>query len=94
MDDVIEHMGYKVANAADSATNRILKRNNPDTNKKDYYNANDELIIFKYNSDRPKNINDVNDDNFSSEHPYEKMAYDIANEYIKHSISNITNKII
>jgi len=88
---VIEKLGYKVA-TPDS--NTLLKRSNPDTNDNNYYDKNNELIIFEYNSQKPKNINDVKDDNFSSEHPYEKMAYDIANEYTNKTINNITNKII
>ena len=91
IEKVIEKMGYKVATPN---SNTLLKRSNPDTNDKNYYDKNNDLVIFEYNSQKPENINDVKDDNFSSEHPYERMAYDIANEYTKKSMNNITNKII
>lgn len=91
VEKVIEKMGYKVATAN---SNTLLKRSNPDTNDKNYHNNSGKLIIFEYNSQRPENINDVKNDNFSSEHPYEKMAYDIANEYTKITMNDITKKII
>lgn len=90
IEKTIESMGYKVAPNTDTK----LKRSNPDINDKNYYDKNGKTFIFKYNSNRPKNINDVNGDDFSSEHPYETMAYDIADEYTKRNINNIANKII
>ena len=35
-------------------------------------------MICLYSSDKPKNINDIIIQNFSMEHPYEKIAYEIS----------------
>lgn len=94
VEKTIQQMGYRMAG---SESNTVLKRSNPDINDMNYYDADGKLFIFEYKSLKPENINDVknvNNDNYSSEHPYEKMAYDIANEYTKKTINNITKKII
>jgi len=71
------------------------KRSNPDINDKIYKDpASKECMVFTYTSNKPKNINDVNQTNFSQEHPYEKMAYEIANEYSLMSMRKFKDIII
>lgn len=71
-----------------------LKRCNPDTDDKNYYNnINKEVMLFVYNSPTPNGINDISSKKYAVEHPYETMAYDIANEYTKRNLIELT-KII
>ena len=62
-------------------------RTNPDTNNKIYYNKNNKDIIFVclYRNDSPNSINDVLHNNYSTEHPYEKIAYEIAGNFYKNN---------
>jgi hypothetical protein len=54
-------------------------RSNPDVDNKIYKNMHTgELMICLYSSDKPKNINDIIIENYSMEHPYEKIAYEIS----------------
>ena len=50
-------------------------------------------MISTYTSVTPNSISDVTNNDHSFEHPYEKMAYDIANDYSrkywKYKISGI-----
>lgn len=68
------------------------KRCNPDTDDKNYYNnTNNELMLFMYTSSTPKGISDISSKNYAIEHPYETMAYDIANEFTKRKLFELTN---
>jgi hypothetical protein len=76
-------------------------RSNPDTNGKIYYapdntttlanaakaaNAADtNVMVCLYRNDNPNSINDVIHKNYSNEHPYEKIAYEIAENYYKYN---------
>ena len=62
-------------------------RTNPDTNNKIYYNKNNKDIIFVclYRNNNPNSINDVLHNNYSTEHPYEKIAYEIAGNFYKNN---------
>lgn len=83
MDDIIKKMGFiKIDN--DNNKNKLYKRTNPDITDDVYYDIiSKKILFFYYNSSTPKHINDINMQNYSLEHPYEKMAYEIANEYAK-----------
>ena len=70
-------------------------RSNPDTNSKIYYApdsaANGAMVtdanvmVCLYRNDNPNSINDVIHKNYSTEHPYEKIAYEIAENYYKYN---------
>jgi hypothetical protein len=71
-----------------------LKRSNPDINNKIYYDIHtNQLMLSIYKSNKPNSISDVENTNHSFEHPYEKMAYDIANDYSRYYWKNVTSKI-
>lgn len=78
---IIYNMGY--ADSHDIPREKLkYVRSNPDVNNKIYKNKNTgELMICLYRSDKPQNINDIVTQNYSMEHPYEKIAYEIS-EYI------------
>ena len=78
---IIYNMGYVEISANNEISSDKLKyvRSNPDVNNKIYKNVHTgELMICLYISDKPKNINDIIIQNFSMEHPYEKIAYEIS----------------
>ncbi len=88
--NIINNMGYTEVSNINEISADTLKyiRANPDLDKKVYKNITDgNLMLCLYNSDRPNGINDVVIKNYSSEHPYEKIAYEIS-EYI-HNMSKI-----
>ena len=77
MNNFLKDQGYKECNIKIEN-----KRSNPDIDDKIYRSpASKECMYFNYRSSTPTKINDVFQSNHSEEHPYEKMAYDIANEY-------------
>ena len=83
-------MGYTEISNINEISADTLKyiRANPDLDKKVYKNITDgNLMLCLYNSDRPNGINDVVIKDYSLEHPYEKIAYEIS-EYI-HNMSKI-----
>ena len=61
-------------------------RSNPDTTKDIYLDTNtNNIMVCLYRNDTPYGINDVIMKNYSLEHPYEKYAYEIANDYYKNN---------
>jgi hypothetical protein len=84
MEKLIQKLGYKEI----SYENR-LKRSNPDITDKVYMNADGKVMIITYSSDMPTGINDIKSASYVMEHPYEKMAYDIGNEYTKRQFQSI-----
>ena len=50
-------------------------------------------MIFTYKSERPSSINDIDTNTFAMEHPYERMAYDIANAYSQSYFQNISTRL-
>jgi hypothetical protein len=87
---LLQKLGY----IEKSMVSPSLKRSNPDINDKIYYDTNTEqLMLSTYKSNKPNSISDVENTNHSFEHPYEKMAYDIANDYTRYYWKNVTSKI-
>ena len=78
---IIYNMGYVEISPSNEISSDKLKyvRSNPDVNNKIYKDIHTgKLMICLYSSDKPKNINDIIIQNFSMEHPYEKIAYEIS----------------
>jgi len=80
MKEIIKKMGYTFSRKKINIPNI---RSNPDLDDAIYKDNNNIELIALYKSNKPNNINDVILSNFSIEHPYEKMAYDISEEYNK-----------
>ena len=59
-----------------------LVRANPDLDEYIYLSPKAEEMIFRYKTDKPTSINDTQYSTIS-EHPYEEIAYKIAEEYAK-----------
>jgi hypothetical protein len=78
-DKIIAFMNYSIIDRNLIKNNHLI-RSNPDVNKLIYKdNSNGKLLICLYRNEKPNSINDVIINNYSIEHPYEKIAYDIAN---------------
>lgn len=89
MDVIMNNMGYKITTEYNPK-----KRANPDLDYNTYYDRNKEVLLqCYYNSDRPNSITDVTctDNNNIYEHPYELIAYKIANEYNSKILENYIN---
>jgi hypothetical protein len=52
----------------------------------------DKVMVCLYRNDKPNSINDVKHKNFVEEHPYEKIAYEVAENY--NNKNNNKNKYI
>lgn len=63
--------------------NNSLIRANPDLDEYIYKDDNSIEMIANYSSEYPKEINDITLKNLSYEHPFEKMAYELGEEYTK-----------
>lgn len=89
MDVIMNNMGYEITTEYNPK-----KRANPDLDYNTYYDRNKEVLLqCYYNSDRPNSIADVRctDNNNIYEHPYEFIAYKIANEYNSKILENYIN---
>jgi len=95
IDNKIKAEGYMIL--PESKINKdllYLRRSNPDIDNTIYYNpVNNKEMIFYYRTDKPNNISDILTNDFSLEHPYEKMAYEIANYYSKKQLDKYINII-
>ncbi len=80
MSEYIKNNGYSIFKKKEK---KSLIRSNPDLDEyiyKDKYGI--EMVAY-YKSEYPTGINDVLLSNSSNEHPFEKMAYEIAEKYYK-----------
>lgn len=77
---------YTVSRRRDSEP---LIRANPDLDEYIYKDKDGEEMIYKYKSTMPKGINDIVPN--KNEHPFEKMAYEISEEYGRFKISKYIN---
>jgi len=64
-----------------------LIRANPDLDEYLYKDENGREFVAYYSSEYPKGINDITLTNYHYEHPYEKMAYEIAESYSRQLLS-------
>ena len=80
---IMASMNYALLDVSKQPYRRFI-RSNPDTNKQVYYDitTNKEMVCL-YRSDTPSGINDIVKNNFALEHPYEKIAYEVAGYYYK-----------
>ena len=92
LDKIISDMELKELDRKSYAHAKYI-RTNPDTNNKIYYNVNNKDIIFVclYRNNNPNSINDVLHNNYSTEHPYEKIAYEIAGNFYKNNENKYIN---
>lgn len=90
MSNLLSKLGYKANSTLLPAKLTELKRANPDLNNTIYVDSNNNLMLFMYKSYTPNGIGDVTSSNDAMEHPYESMAYEIGNEYIR----NILKKML
>jgi hypothetical protein len=60
-------------------------RANPDLDEFIYMDENGIEMVYKYRSITPNGINDIIP--IKNEHPFELMAYEIAEDYIKDKLS-------
>jgi len=97
-DKIISDMGLK---ELDKESYKYAKyiRSNPDTNNKIYYKVNsttdaldeDNIMVCLYRNNKPNGINDVIHTNYAKEHPYEKIAYEIAENFYKNNKNKYIN---
>jgi hypothetical protein len=98
-DKIISEMGLK---ELDKKSYKYAKyiRSNPDTNNKIYYAAaaadtaeidEDSIMVCLYRNNKPNGINDVIHTNYAKEHPYEKIAYEIAENFYKNNNDKYIN---
>lgn len=73
--------GYEKSRLRDNKISLI--RANPDLDEYIYKDKNNNELIAYYNSEYPLSITDINISNSAFEHPYEVMAYEYADNYIK-----------
>lgn len=78
LENVINKMGFKK-----TSFKNIKQRSNPDLNNLIYINKNNQKLSCLYKNNKPSSINDVIclENNNLLEHPYELLAYNIANEF-------------
>jgi len=86
INNYLKENNYTVSRRRDSEP---LIRANPDLDEYIYKDNDGEEMIYKYKSTMPKGINDIVPN--KNEHPFEKMAYEISEEYGRFKISKYIN---
>jgi hypothetical protein len=78
---ILASMNYSIVDRNLLENNHLI-RSNPDVNNNIYIDNNTKkYFICLYRNEKPSSINDVIINNYSIEHPYEMIAYDIANHH-------------
>jgi hypothetical protein len=86
INNYLRENGYTVSRRRDSEP---FIRANPDLDEYIYKDKNGDEMIYKYKSSMPKGINDIIPN--KNEHPFEKMAYEISEDYGRFKISKYIN---
>ena len=99
-DTIIKEMGLKELDKRAFKQAKYI-RSNPDTNNKIYYYPEvvkdadaydiDKVMVCLYRNDKPNSINDVIQKNYTAEHPYEKIAYEIGENFNKNNKNKYIN---
>jgi len=91
-DKIISNMGLKELDKNSYKYAKFI-RSNPDTNNKIYYAEinTDDVMVCLYRNTNPNGINDVIHNNYAKEHPYEKIAYEIAENFHKNNKDKYIN---
>lgn len=82
----LKENNYTVSRRRDS---ELLIRANPDLDEYIYKDKDGIEMIYKYKSSMPNGINDIVPN--KNEHPFEKMAYEISEDYGKFKMSKYIN---
>ena len=82
LNEYLTKKNYTISRKRDT---ELLIRANPDLDEYIYKDENGIEMINKYKSTTPKGINDIIPS--KNEHPFEVMAYEIAEDYIKYKLS-------
>jgi len=82
LNEYLNKHNYKISRRRDTEP---LIRANPDLDEYIYMDNNGIEMIYKYKSVTPNGINDIIPS--KNEHPFEVMAYEIAENYIKYKLS-------
>jgi len=88
INEYIKNNGYTISKKKEKNS---LIRANPDLNDYIYKDKKGIEMIAYYKSEYPKGINDTLLTDSSNEHPYEKMAYEIADDYYKSIMTKYKN---
>lgn len=90
LENIINKMGFNKTSFKNKR-----QRSNPDLNKYIYINNDNKKLSCLYKNNKPKSINDVSclENNNLLEHPYELIAYTIANEYNHSQLEQYKNSI-
>ena len=86
INNYLKENNYTVSRRRDSEP---LIRANPDLDEYIYKDKDGEEMIYIYKSSMPKGINDIIPN--KNEHPFEKMAYEISEDYGRFKISKYIN---
>jgi len=84
----LENNNFTISRLRD---NKSLIRANPDLDEYIYKDKNGIEMIANYNTEFPSSITDIKLSLLSNEHPFEYMAYEIAEEYSRKILNKYNN---